>query len=330
MEPAVARELIEQIAKFKQPRVEFFCSEVSEGVFELVERAAKKEIKVAARFSTTASLTEANLKKFKAAGGRQAVVLLDSPEAVSNDKLRGEEGYFKAVVEAGKITGEIDLPLKVVSVLSSNNQHLLAELMLMVDVLNPEIWQPFFLVPEVTESELRLPNTYEIRQLFLQLYELTKEVDFKVEVAEAPTYRRYSIERFLWQQGINPGEKFKRGALLKPTDILKKLPGDHSLNSEDWGVNSGRGLIYINSCGEVYPDRFLPVKCGDLGEKSLSEIYREAPLMKKLKTPGAFKTKCVKNGCWARFICGGSRARGYHYTGDPLGTDPLCFYAALE
>ena len=43
-----------------------------------------------------------------------------------------------------------------------------------------------------------------------------------------------------------------------------------------------------------------------------------------LRNPDALKGKCGR--CELRELCGGSRARAYALTGDPLASDPSCPY----
>ncbi|MCU1285462.1 MAG: Radical domain protein [Acidobacteriales bacterium] len=53
-------------------------------------------------------------------------------------------------------------------------------------------------------------------------------------------------------------------------------------------------------------------------------IYREAPLFNALRNSSMLKGKC--GACEFREICGGSRARTYAMTGDPLGQEMCCTY----
>jgi MoaA/NifB/PqqE/SkfB family radical SAM enzyme len=55
------------------------------------------------------------------------------------------------------------------------------------------------------------------------------------------------------------------------------------------------------------------------------EIYRTAPLFRLLRDVDAFAGRC--GACEYRAACGGSRARAYATTGNPLSEDPLCVYA---
>jgi metal-sulfur cluster biosynthetic enzyme len=54
----------------------------------------------------------------------------------------------------------------------------------------------------------------------------------------------------------------------------------------------------------------------------LLAIYRQAPLFAALRDPARLGGRC--GGCEYRETCGGSRARAFAVTGDPLAEDPGC------
>jgi MoaA/NifB/PqqE/SkfB family radical SAM enzyme len=54
------------------------------------------------------------------------------------------------------------------------------------------------------------------------------------------------------------------------------------------------------------------------------EVYRTHELFRSLRERDLLKGKC--GVCEFRTVCGGSRARAYAMTGDPLEADPLCAY----
>jgi radical SAM protein with 4Fe4S-binding SPASM domain len=55
----------------------------------------------------------------------------------------------------------------------------------------------------------------------------------------------------------------------------------------------------------------------------LADVYRSSPIFRALRDD-ALSGKC--GACPFRRVCGGSRARAYAMTGDPLASDPLCAY----
>ena len=89
-------------------------------------------------------------------------------------------------------------------------------------------------------------------------------------------------------------------------------------------VNDGKGFLFISHTGNVYPSGFLPIHAGNIRETPLSEIYRNAPIFKSLRDTSKLEGKC--GACEYKEICGGSRARAYAVTGDPLAQEPCCIY----
>jgi radical SAM protein with 4Fe4S-binding SPASM domain len=92
-----------------------------------------------------------------------------------------------------------------------------------------------------------------------------------------------------------------------------------------FGIRDGNGVVFISHLGEVYPAGFLPYPLlGNVKEQALHEIYRESDALHEIQDPRNYKGRCGR--CEFKFACGGSRARAYAMTGDPLGDDPLCAY----
>jgi len=89
-------------------------------------------------------------------------------------------------------------------------------------------------------------------------------------------------------------------------------------------VNDGKGFLFISHTGSVYPSGFLPIDAGNVRQTPLAEIYRNAPIFKSLRDTAQLKGKC--GACEYKEICGGSRARAYAVTGDPLASEPCCIY----
>jgi radical SAM protein with 4Fe4S-binding SPASM domain len=82
--------------------------------------------------------------------------------------------------------------------------------------------------------------------------------------------------------------------------------------------------MFISHVGNVYPSGFLPIHAGNIRETPLADIYRNAPIFKALRNTSRLEGKC--GACEFKEICGGSRARAYAVTGDPLAQEPCCIY----
>jgi radical SAM protein with 4Fe4S-binding SPASM domain len=81
----------------------------------------------------------------------------------------------------------------------------------------------------------------------------------------------------------------------------------------------------VDHLGNVCPSGFLPLDCGNIREKSVTEIYRNHPVFRELRQIHLLKGKC--GICSYRDACsGGSRARAYALTGDYLAEEPFCLH----
>jgi radical SAM protein with 4Fe4S-binding SPASM domain len=78
----------------------------------------------------------------------------------------------------------------------------------------------------------------------------------------------------------------------------------------------------------VYPAGFLPIKAGTVRTQNIVDLYRNSQVFTELRDVTLFKGKCGQ--CEYSHACGGSRARAFAYTGDPLESDPLCPYEPVR
>ena len=99
---------------------------------------------------------------------------------------------------------------------------------------------------------------------------------------------------------------------------------DGGIGHSPQSVNAGKGFIFISYRGEVFPSGFLPVTAGSIRTQSLSDIYRNSPVLRELMDISLLKGKC--GICVYKDMCGGSRSRAYAVTGDYLEEDLSCAY----
>jgi radical SAM protein with 4Fe4S-binding SPASM domain len=166
---------------------------------------------------------------------------------------------------------------------------------LLEDLGGIDLWSVFFMVPVGRADLEEVPSAEEMEQAFDILYQGARGASFAVKATEAPHYRRFALQ-----------QKDKAG----------RPPMQ--------GVNDGNGILFVDHTGEVFPSGFLPVSSGNIRGQRLRDIYREAPLFKDLRDPDKLEGKCGL--CEFRKVCGGSRARSYNMTGDPLAPEPCCLY----
>jgi metal-sulfur cluster biosynthetic enzyme len=87
-------------------------------------------------------------------------------------------------------------------------------------------------------------------------------------------------------------------------------------------VTDGNGFVFVDHVGRICPSGFLPLPAGNVRVDDLVSVYREDPTFRALREPDLLGGRC--GVCEYRDRCGGSRARAYAATGDPLAEDPGC------
>jgi radical SAM protein with 4Fe4S-binding SPASM domain len=167
-------------------------------------------------------------------------------------------------------------------------------------------WALFFLIATGRGSSLAEVSPAQSEQLLNWLWEINRapETSFAIKTTEAHHYRRIIVQRL--QHRMTEEKIFNTPA------------------GRGFGIRDGNGIVFVSHQGEVYPSGFLPVSAGNVRTDSLNHIYRDSPLFNALRDPDQLTGKC--GDCPFRIICGGSRARAYAATGNPLASDPLCPY----
>jgi radical SAM protein with 4Fe4S-binding SPASM domain len=85
----------------------------------------------------------------------------------------------------------------------------------------------------------------------------------------------------------------------------------------------GTQYCRITPDGKLTPCPYLPEVAGDLRAQSFADIWRSAPLFRRMREE-PLGGKC--GVCEYRALCGGCRARAFALTGDVLAADPSCTY----
>jgi MoaA/NifB/PqqE/SkfB family radical SAM enzyme len=57
------------------------------------------------------------------------------------------------------------------------------------------------------------------------------------------------------------------------------------------GIRDGNGILFISQVGDVCPSGFLEMPAGNVREADVLEIYRTAPLFRRLRNVDAFRRR---------------------------------------
>ena len=278
-------------------------------LLELMAYAREIALPLSITPSTTPTLTHDVVAEFKRLGVSAMGVSLDGPTPHIHDAFRGVPGTFSRSMNALAWAREFHIPVQVnTTVTTATLPHLEELFELLSNAHTPPVrrWSLFLLVPVGRGRELGIPTAERVEELFGWVYDTARGARFHVGTVEAPHYRRYWFQRRL-------GEGASREELNK----LAMRMG--------FGVRDGNGVIFVSHKGEVYPAGFLPYPLlGNVKTEPLSGIYRGSPHLVQLREMDLLKGKCGR--CEYRWLCGGSRARAYATTGDPMESDPFCAY----
>jgi radical SAM protein len=287
-------------------------------VYDLLAYAAvQKGLRTSLTPSATALVTPKNLAKVRDAGVVRVAVSLDGPTADVHDRFRGFRGTFDRTRRIMRDVTEAGIALQINTTVSRFNLPVLEQMPEIVSEFGAVQWSVFFLVPTGRGRLGDMVSAEDHERVFNWLYGLSREAPFDVKSTAAPAYRRVAIERARAEQRDGGGGPARplAGAGYRFED---------GLDRPVLGVNDGNGFAFVSHIGEVCPSGFLPLSAGNVRERPLAEIYRDAPLFRDLRDHTKLKGRC--GVCEYREVCGGSRARAWAVSGDYLAEDPSCVY----
>jgi len=274
-------------------------------LFDLIGAARTLGIAVSVSPSGTPLLTPQIIARLKSAGVEAISLSLDGSDAGRHDGLRGVSGCFDRTMEAARACAAVGLPFQVNTLVSAETLDDLETICDLASDLGAARWSLFFLVTVGRGTVLSPISPSECEGLFARLADWMRPGGPLITTTEAPHLRRYTVDHS------------RRAALGEGAPLEGSL--GHAA-----GVRDGSGIMFVSHTGVIYPSGFLPLSAGSVRTEDPVTIYREAGMFRALRRPDLFSGRC--GCCEYRDPCGGSRARAYAATGDPLAEDPLCGY----
>ena len=302
---AAAKRVIAELAKFPKPPLLVLTGGdpvKRPDVFELIAFARGQKLEVAMTPSATPLVTTGVVRGLKESGLHRLAISLDGADAPTHDDFRQVAGSFARTLRIIDDARGVGLPVQVNTTVGRHNVAQLAQIADLLDGRGIVLWSVFFIVPTGRATAEQRLDADEVEAAFGELFRLSKLHRFPIKTTEAPHYRRFVLQQ-------------ARGAAA--ARAVASAPGMG-------GTNDGKGICFISHTGEIYPSGFLPIPCGRAPLDSIVRVYQETAPFRALRDADRLGGKC--GACEFRNLCGGSRARAYAVSGDPLAAEPDCAY----
>ncbi len=306
-------------------------------LLELVEHGARIGLRMGLTPSATPLVTAQRLEELRDVGLARLAISMDGPDPETHDTFRGMPGSFQRSLEILEAARGLGLSTQVNSTVTRTTLKDFDAMADLVTDLGISLWSVFFLVPTGRAQAGDVASAEELEEVFHRMYDLAQEAPFDIKSTAAPHYRRVIMQRQV--------EERQQGERDAPPEPLTGGVGFHLGGGSDKaavrssagpngggptppatarakGVNDGNGFVFVSHLGDIYPSGFLPLSVGNVRGDDLVELYRNSSLLRALRDPDRLKGKC--GVCEYRSVCGGSRARAYAVTGDPLEAEPYC------
>jgi len=315
--------LLEAIAGFGDPKPHLVLTGGDPlkrpDLYWLIDRAVALGLTTSITPSATPLLTREAVARLQRSGVQTIALSLDGSSARRHDRIRRVPGSYEHTIRAARWVREVGLSLQINSLVCAQTVRDLADLYERVVRLDADRWSLFFLVPVGRGATLEPIDPFECEAVLEWLYDLALGSPRPIiKTTEAHHFRRVVLQRRLEAAVLGTPARSSNGhAGALPDEVPAAI-------RRGFGIRDGAGIVFIAHTGEVYPSGFLPLSAGNVRRDDLVRLYREAPLFRQLREPSQLKGKCGL--CEYRVVCGGSRARAWAATGDPLEADPLCLY----
>ena len=316
------RSLIEQVAGFGRPHPILVLTGgdclLRPDLFDLVGYAVSLGVPVCLSPSVTELLNPGMIERIAGSGSRAVSVSLDGSCSATHDGVRGIAGHFEMTVQAIRALVAAGVTVQVNTTVMRGNVGELPDIAALLAQAGAHMWEVFFLVQVGRGAATDAISPAEHEDVCHFLYDASRR-GFVVRTVEAPFFRRVVATRRAGERA--PGRALYASLCERLDHLLG--PATRPASAHTAPTRDGKGILFVAHDGEVYPAGFLPMGLGSVRSQPLPDIYRGDPLLRAIRA-AQFTGRCGR--CEYADLCGGSRARAYAATGDPLGEDPACPY----
>lgn len=305
-----AEQLLDDLAEWGIKLLIFDGGEplLREDFLELTRYASSKGLRVV--IGSNGMLIDPEIaKRLKASGVVAVQISIDGARAETHDWFRGEDGSFRKALEGAKACKAAGLPFQFgMTIRRGTLDEIPRMLKLAVDF--GAIAAEFFDLVQVARVRREIPDEVlapeERRKVMAWLAGAQEDCPIIIRVPGCPMYTL-----MLQEKGTQP-KHF-------PADLLRRIP----YYGRGCAAGMPQGYLQISPNGEVHPCMLLQIKLGNVREESLTQIWDESPILRKLRERSLLEGECGQ--CVYRDKCAGCRGRAYEETGNMLAADPGCW-----
>jgi len=286
----------------------------------LAARAKQLGVPVAIAPSVSPRLSPELLGQLHEHGVRHVSLSLDGATAATHEGIRQVPGHFDATIDAIRLLVDNGFQVQINTAVMAGNVTELADIAALLHRNRVSVWEVFFLVNVGRGDDVEDISPEQAEDVCHFLVDAA-QYGMIVRTVEAPFFRRVRRERA-------DGLPATTGALYRTlaATLANELgPATTRVLAPTVATRDGKGIVFVAHNGDIYPSGFLPLTLGNVRDGGVLSIYRDHPVLRDIRAAN-FSGTC--GSCEYSDLCGGSRARAFASTGDPLGDDPACLRVA--
>ncbi|ASJ17128.1 radical SAM/SPASM domain-containing protein [Thermococcus chitonophagus] len=251
------------------------------------------------------------LEKAVKAGIKYVEVSVDSADPEKHDKFRGIPGAWEHAIRTLENAVKLGVSHGMATIMSRETFYEIDDILDLAENIGVKRVIFFNFIPTGRGREsINLDLTPEEREEFMkEVYHQMKKRNLEI-LTTAPQYARVTL-------------LMSKGRTVTPAHFYLGENSSVKVLAEFIG-GCGAGRIYagIEPDGTVVPCVFLPIPVGNVRTRPFKEIWKTSRIFNILRDRDSWEGNCGR--CPYKYICGGCRARAYHYTLDITGDDPGC------
>ncbi|MEM0211936.1 MAG: radical SAM protein [Candidatus Methanomethylicia archaeon] len=253
--------------------------------------------------------------KLKDSGVQYVEISLDGLEE-THDNFRGLKGAWRKSVDGILNCIKVGLDVGVATTITRNNIKEIPRLIEILEDIGVKRFIAFNFIPVGRgRNIINMDLTPEEREEILT-YLYGKLIQPNCRIQTFSTAPQYSVVSVNFGNGPLMATHFSNKSAM---ELLRGKA--RALAEFIGGCGAGRLYCALEPNGDVTPCVFIPIKIGNIKRDKLIDLWRNSPILLKIRDRNEFKG-CGQ--CQYKYICGGCRARAYAYFNDLQGPDPGC------